>query len=125
MKMRYNRESNRRKRELQLRIRLTVLALSVFMLAGLAFGGIRSMASTDRTVREKLYTSVVVPYGESLEMVMRSSYSEMGEDVTGDYASYRKEVLSINRLQEIQGEIYPAVTPGTSVILPYYTVIQE
>ena len=125
MKMRHNIESNRRKRALQLRIRMTVLALTFFVLAGTAFGGIRSMASTDRTVKEKFYTSVVVPYGESLETVMKSSFTEMGEDVTCDYSAYRKEVLSINHLQEIQGEIYPSVTPGTSVILPYYTITLE
>ncbi|MBO5564105.1 MAG: hypothetical protein J5935_00625 [Lachnospiraceae bacterium] len=119
-----HRRTSRRKRQLQLRIRMLLLTLAVLIMSGVAFGGIRSMASTEKKIVEKYYTSVTVPFDETLEDVIRERFLSGAEEVT-EYSSYRREVLSINHLEEVGGEIAPQVTPGTSVILPYYMIIPQ
>ena len=96
---------------------LTVLAGSIILL--FLCIGTRGFASTGTEKEQvKLYTSATIAFGESFRDVLQTYYSDAA------YRSYREfenEVLRINHLTRVGEEIFPKLSPGDAVIVPYFS----
>lgn len=102
------------------KVRILRTALCAFLLMTVIFGigGIASRAKS-REVPEayKYYDTITVAYQENLlDIVQRyddRNYYETQKD-------YLEELCRINNL-DYDGSAYPVVTPGTHLIVPYYS----
>ena len=107
-----------RARARKVRILRTTLAAFLLMTVIFGIGGIASRAKS-REVPEayKYYDTITVAYQENLlDIVQRyddRNYYETQKD-------YLEELCRINNL-EYDGSAYPVVTPGTHLIVPYYS----
>ena len=63
----------------------------------------------------KVYKSVMIDYGESLDDLTASNYDSMHYNDTSDF---KKEVTSINHL------VAEDVHPGQYIVIPYYKSIK-
>lgn len=102
------------------KVRILRTALAAFLLITVIFGigGIASRAKS-REVPEayKYYDTITVAYQENLlDIVLRYDDRNYYETQT----DYLEELCRINNL-EYDGSAYPVVTPGTHLIVPYYS----
>ena len=107
-----------RARARKVRLLQTTLVAFLLMTAIFGIGGIASRAKS-REIPEayKYYDTITVAYQENLlDIVQRyddRNYYETQED-------YLEELCRINNLK-YDGSAYPVVTPGTHLIVPYYS----
>ena len=109
----------RRTRELH-RKYMTAAACLAVMIVTAAFvrAGIRSFASEeDPSASYKYYRSVIIPFGESADSLIEAHFDGAYYE---SLVEYRREVLRINHLQANGPEIYPRISAGDALILPYY-----
>ena len=119
--MRTQRRALERRREVYLRKLGVFLMVLLLLSGGLLYNGIRSMASeTEEKHYAQCYASVIIPEGGDWMSVVAEQYG-LHETASQfrDLSSYRKEVLRINGLQEIRGEVFPQLNPGDALLLPY------
>lgn len=107
----------RRKRVIQLRMRLATLAVCLIALFILAFisDGTVSDAENNRK-KVKLFTSIEVSYGDTLYDIA-SQYVDENYKNTSEYIN---EVVKINSLDNSD-----KIVAGQYIIVPYYAYIEE
>ena len=107
----------RRKRVIQLRMRLATLAVCLIALFILAFisDGTVSDAENNRK-KVKLFTSIEVSYGDTLYDIA-SQYVDENYNNTSEYIN---EVVKINSLDNSD-----KIVAGQYIIVPYYAYIEE
>ncbi|MBP3736639.1 MAG: hypothetical protein J6I56_06425 [Lachnospiraceae bacterium] len=109
----------RRTRELHRKYMTAAICFAVLTLT-VCFvrAGIRSFArEEDPGIRYKYYSSIQIPYGESADSIIASHFDA---EHFASLREFRNEVLQINHLQAIGTEIYPHISAGDALILPYY-----
>lgn len=108
-------EQNHIKRQKQLKI-YSILSLgSVLLIVSLSIGGftIASRAQDkEETVLYKYYTSIEVRYGETLQDIAENYFCQ---SKYRDYEHYIAEVMQINSLYHRE------ISPGSYLIIPYYS----
>ena len=114
-------EMKRAKRVRQLQLmaaRAVMIALLAFAAAALGFGGIASRAQSRQVpVSYKYYDTVTVAYQENLLDIVER-YDDRDHYATQD--DYVRDLCMINNI-EYDGTAYPQVTPGTKLVVPYYS----
>lgn len=107
----------RRKRVIQLRMRLATLAVCLIALFILAFisDGTVSDAENNRK-KVKLFTSIEVSYGDTLYDIASQYVDENYKNTT----EYINEVVKINSLDNSD-----KIVAGQYIIVPYYAYIEE
>ena len=97
---------------------IKVLVLAVFLSAVFITGGIMSSAHMRRAPEAyKYYDTITVAYQENLlDIVLRYD----NRDYYDTQLDYLEELCRINNIQ-YDGTAYPAVSPGTHLIVPYYS----
>ena len=110
----YRRTKQLRRKYLTTAVSFAVLLLCVSFIRA----GMLSFASEENSTAEyKYYRSVVIPFGEDAESVIQTHYDETH---FRSLQEYRREVLQINHLHTVGNEIFPAVSAGEALILPYF-----
>lgn len=112
--LRLYKRQQRRKRQIQRRIFMTLATICVVVLCAVSYHGIHSMASTgNEQLKFKYYTQVTVAYGETL---WNLSDDYIDYDEYKDKHEYIEEVQSINHLAEEDD-----IRAGQTLIVPYYS----
>ena len=111
---------NRRKRAARARKvnAIRALVLAMFLTAAFITGGIVSSAHVKRVPEAyEYYDSITVAYKENLlDIVQRYD----NRDYYDTQMDYLEELCRINNIR-YDGTAYPAVSPGTRLIVPYYS----
>ena len=108
-------KNNKLRRQRQLRRNFIMFIFSFILTITLSVGvfSIGSKAQNkDEVVLYKYYTNIVVQYGETLDDIAKNYFCEEKYSSCDDYIF---EVLRINRMYDEK------VTPGTYLIVPYYS----
>ena len=107
--------NNRIRRQRQLRRNLMLMLFSAVLIVTLSVGGFAfgsKAQDKNEVILYKYYANVVVQYGESLEDIAETYFCEAKYD---NYDEYINEVLRVNGMHNEE------VTPGTYLIVPYYS----
>ena len=107
--------NNKIRRQRQLRRNMLVMLFSIALILTLSIGGFAfgsKAQDKDEVILYKYYSNIVVQYGESLEDIAETYFCEAKYD---NYEEYINEVLTVNGLHSEN------VTPGTYLIVPYYS----
>ena len=93
--------------------------LLTFVIAGMTAGlQIMTRASSRQEEQSwKYYTTVTIPFGEDLNAIILTYRDSSAYPVVDDYV---REICEINGLPYCAGEI-PALSPGTKIVIPYYS----
>ena len=103
----------RRQRQLRKNIIMTVFTVTLILILSIGGFAIGSKAQDkDEVVLYKYYTNIEVQYGESLYDIAATYFCE---DKYDDYKHYISEVMYINRIYNEE------VSPGTYLVVPYYS----
>ena len=88
----------------------TVILILTLSIGGFAIGS--KAQDKDEVILYKYYTSIEVKYGETLYDIAEAYFCE---DRYNDYRHYISEVMYIN------GLYHEEVSPGTYLVVPYYS----
>lgn len=107
--------NNKMRRQRQLRRNIIMTVFTVVLILTLSIGGfaIGSKAKdNEEVILYKYYTNIEVQYGETLYDIAETYFCKERYD---DYKHYISEVLYINGLYNEE------VSPGTYLVVPYYS----
>ena len=88
----------------------TVILILILSVGGFAIGS--KAQNKDEVVLYKYYTSIEVQYGETLYDIAETYFCE---DKYDSYKHYISEVMYVN------GLYHEEVSPGTYLVVPYYS----
>lgn len=119
---RSNRRANARRKAARARARkirtFKMLFFGALLVMMFSLGGIASRAQSKKAPDAyKYYDTITVGYQENLLDVVEKYDDRNYYDTQRDYV---EELCRINNL-EFDGTSYPAVTPGTHLVVPYYS----
>ena len=103
----------RRQRQLRRNIIMTFFTIMLIMILSFGFFGIGSKAQDkEEVILYKYYARIEVQYGEELEDIVQKYFCE---DRYDDYKHYIAEVMYINGMYDEK------ISPGTYLVVPYYS----
>ena len=103
----------RRQRQLRRNIIMTVFTVILILTLSISCFAIGSKAQNkDEVTLYKYYTNIEVQYGETLYDIAETYFCEERYD---NYKNYVSEVMYIN------GLYHEEVSPGTYLVVPYYS----
>lgn len=107
--------NNKLRRQRQLRKNIFLFLFSIIFILTLSIGGSALGAKAqnkEEVILYKYYTNIVVQYNETLNDIANKYYCEEKYKSKDDYII---EVLQLNRMFDAN------VTPGTYLVVPYYS----